>query len=211
MKKSVVSIMLISVLLLSLCSCDFINSEKGSIPKTNNTVISVYNALEDNFVLREKTGYALYGITLTVNSENVGVFTYVYTDKRPDDMKYSDILIVEVNNRTGKIEKFSSPDYATYGEAPFEMIKSAMPIHPSTFVVDSDKAMSNAAKTHYGDKFNYNYVRLSVVCENGVPVYKVSHISLVNDCSYNSTVDAMTGDVISSSVESLSIKENNNA
>lgn len=169
----------------------------------------MYNALKENFLLREKTGYDLYGITLTVNSENVGVFTYVYTDKRPDDMKYSDILIVEVNNRTGKIEKFSSPDYATYGEAPFEMIRGAMPIYPSSFVIDSDKAMSNAAKTHYGDKFNYNYVRLSVVCEDGVPVYKVSHISLVNDCAYNTTVDAMTGDVIFSSVEPLSQKENN--
>ncbi len=203
MKNSAIIIFTVLVLCITLCGCDFISSEKNSIGKTNNTVISVYNALVDNFTLREKTGYDLYGIELTVNSENVGTYTYIYTDKRPDDLKYSDILVVEINNRTGRIEKFSAPDYATYGDKPYDVIKNAIPIDPSYFGIDSDKAMSNAAKAHFGENFIYNYVQLSVLYENGNPVYKVSHISLVNNCSYNSTVDVMTGNVISTSVEEL--------
>lgn len=201
--KRTVAIVLIFTILISLCGCNIFPNSKNSISKTNNTVITVYNALLENFALREKTGYRLYGVSLTVNSENVGTYTYVYTDKRPDNMKYSDILIVEVNNRTGHIEKFSSPDYATYGDAPYKMIQTAMPLDPASFAVDSDKAMSNAAKAHYNDDFIYNYVQLETVYTDGRVVYNVSHISLINECAYKTTVDVMTGDVLSAAVEEL--------
>ena len=190
-------------MLTSLCGCNFISTDKNTISKTANTAMTVYSALQENFVLRKAEGYTLYGIRMLVNSENVGKYTYIYTDKRPDDMSYSDILVVEVNNRTGRIEKFSSPDYATYADAPYEMIKTAMPVDPSLFAVDSDTAVKSAVNTHFGDDFIFNYIDTRVVYQNGCYVYDIDHISLVNNCIYNTVVDAMTGTVISSSVEEL--------
>lgn len=201
--KKLICLSLICILLFSVCSCNIITTDKNTIGKAANTAVTVYTALEENFTLREMTGYSLYGIHLRVNSENVGTYTYVYTNKRPDDMSYSDILVVEVNNRTGRIEKFSSPDYETYAEAPYDMIKTAMPLDPSSFAVDSDAAMKTATKTHFGNNFIYNYVDTRIVYENGAYIYDIDHISLVNNCVYNTVIDAMTGAVITSGVEEL--------
>lgn len=201
--KKIVATLLICILLLTASGCDMIDNKKNSIGKTGNTVISVYNALVDNFALRKKEGYKLYGVNLVVNSENVGTYTYVYTDKRPDKLSYSDILIVEVNNRTGKIEKFSSPEYEKYKSEPYDMIKTAMPIDPSTFTIDSDVAIKNAAKAHSGAGFIYNYIELDVLYTDGQPFYSIEHISLVNECIYKSLVDVVTGAVVKTSVEDL--------
>ncbi|MBQ8605610.1 MAG: hypothetical protein IJ408_02635 [Clostridia bacterium] len=202
--KKTISLLLITVLSLGiLCGCDLITTDKNSIGKTANTAISTYAALEENFALRKLEGYVLYGAKLTVNSENVGRYTYIYTDKRPDNMNYSDILVVEVNTLNGKIEKCSAPDYATYSSEPYEMIKSGMPIEMTSFNIDSDAAIRTAANAHFGNNFVYNYIETTVVYENGAPVYKINHISLVNECVYNTVIDAMTGTVISKSVEDL--------
>ncbi len=201
--KRIISLLLVLMLLLSFCSCNIIKTDKNNIGKTSNTAVSIYAALKENFVLRKMEGYNLYGVKLLVNSENVGKYTYVYTDKRPDDMSYSDILVVEVNTLTGNIEKFSSPDYEEYSSEPYEMIKSAMPLDMTKFVIDSDVAMRKAADCHFGNNFVYNYIETVILYENGMTVYDIDHISLVNNCIYNTVVDAMTGTVISSSVEEL--------
>lgn len=207
--KRVFSLLLTSFLCLALLSsCDIdvikmISNDKNSIGKTANTAITTYDALKENFALRKMEGYSLYGAKLSVNSENVGKYTYVYTDKRPDEAKYSDILVVEVNTLNGKIEKFSAPDYSVYKQEPYEMIKTAMPLDMSNFAIDSDEAMRIAAKCHFGNDFVYNFIEIIAVYENGAPVYKVNHISLVNECIYKTVVDAMTSDVVSISVEEL--------
>jgi len=201
--KKVITLFLICLILVQTASCDIITNEKNSIGKSGNTVVTVYNALKENFVLRKKEGYSLYGVRMIVNSENVGMYTYVYTDKKPDSLKYTDILVVEVNNRTGRIEKFSAPDYETYETMPYDMIKTAMPIDPSLYAIDSDTAVKNAAKAHFGNNFNFNYIELFSYYYQGKPVYIINHISLVNDCIYRSVVDVMTGDVIDKSVEEL--------
>ena len=203
MKKIISAALICLTVIFSFSGCDMLNGVKNNIGKTNNTVISVYDALKENLAERGKNGYKLYGARLVVNSENVGSYTYVYTDKRPDDMKYSDILIVEVNNRTGKIEKCSAPDWADYGTMPYELISSAMPLDPDGFAVDSDTAVKNAALAHQESSFVYNYVELTLCYKDGMPVYDIGHISLVNSCIYRSRVDVMTGDVINKSVEEL--------
>lgn len=201
--KKFISVILVLLMVLSLCGCDFIANEKNSIGKAGNTVKTVYTALEENFEMRKMEGYRLYGARLLVNIENVGTYTYIYTDKRPDELTYSDILMVEVNNRTGRIEKFSAPDYEEHGSDPFDVVKTAMPLDPSALSVDSDAAIKKAAAAHRNDTFVYNYIELELAYEYGRTVYNVHHISLVNNCIYVSTVDAMTGDIISKSVEEL--------
>lgn len=201
--KKVIAFILALLIVLTISGCDYLTNEKNSIGKSGNTVKTVYSALEDNFIVRKMEGYKLYGLKFVANIENVGKYTFVYTDKRPDELTYSDILMVEINNRTGKIEKFSAPDYKTYGAEPFDIIKNAVPIDPSSFLIDSDAAIKNAAAAHRNDSFVYNYIELSLTYSDGRPTYKVEHISLVNNCVYKSEVDAMTGEVIIKSAEEL--------
>ena len=201
--KKTVSVLLIALLAVTLCGCNFIGDGRNTVGKSNNTVMTVYTALKDNLASRGKDEYKLYGVRLVTNSENVGKFTYYYAAKRPDEMKYSDILVVEVNNRSGRIEKCSSPDYAEYGATPFEIVSTAMPIDPDSFGVDSGEALKNAARAHTDGGFVYNYVELFVSYKDGAVVYDIGHVSLVNNCIYHSIVDVMTGAVISTSVEDL--------
>ena len=203
MKKTVVAIALMLCIVLGLSGCDILTSKKNSIGKTGNTMISVYDALKENLDSRGLDGYSLYGAKLTVNSENVGKYIYVYANKRPDDMNYSDILLVEVNNRTGKIEKCGPPDYAVYADMPYEMTSSAMPIDPDSFLIDSDAAVKKAALAHQGDGFVYNYTELVMRYKDGKPLYDIGHISLVNNCIYHTCVDVMTGDVLNTYVEEM--------
>ncbi len=202
MKKSI-SILLILITLICFSGCNIISTEKNTIGKTNDTIAAVYNALTENFKVRKKEGYSLYGARLLVNSENVGTYTFIYTDKRPDELKYSDILIVEVNNRTGRIEKFSSPEYSVYESMPYNVIKTAMPIDPSTFKIDSDAAVKIAIKAHSGNNFHFNYVQTDLGYINGSTVYEIKHISLVNNTVFKTVVDVMTGTVVSTLVEAL--------
>lgn len=194
--KKIVSAVLITALIFTLCcSCSF-SSSKNSIGKSSNTIVTVYNSLVENFKLRKKEGYSLYNASYVVNSENVGTYTYIYTNKRPDELNYSDILVVEINNRTGEIEKFSSPDYAEYKNEPYDAIKSATPIDPSTFALDSDEAIKIAAATHLNDNFHYNYISLSVGYLNGAPTYQIEHISLVQKKVFVTNINANTGTVV---------------
>lgn len=203
MKKIVSLILILTLCIPLLCGCNIITTEKNSIGKSANTAITTYAAIEENFVLRKMSGYNLYGVKLNVNSENVGKYTYIYTDKSPGEMEYSDILIVEINTLNGRIEKFSAPDFVTYESEPYEIIKTGMPLEMTSFAVDSDAALRTAQDCHFGNNFVYNYIETTVVYENGAPVYKIDHISLVNDCIYKTVVDAMTGTVVNTSVEEL--------
>ncbi len=202
--KRLISILLILItVLFCLGGCDILSKEKNTVGKSNNTIVTVYNALTENFALRKKEGYLLYGARLIVNSENVGTYTYIYTNKRPDQMKYSDILIVEVNNRTGKIEKFSSPEYSVYESMPYDVIKTAMPLNPLEFKIDSDEAIKIAAKAHNGNNFHYNYIQADLGYINGSTIYEIKHISLVNNSVFKTAVDVMSGTVVSTLVEEL--------
>ena len=203
MKKILTFVLIITLSLSLLCGCNIFPNEKNSVGKAANTVITTYTALQENFALRKKSGYNLYGVKLSVDSENVGTYTYIYTDKRPDDMKYSDILVVRINSLNGKIEKFSAPEFEDYGTEPYEMIKSAMPLTLTSFAIDSDAAIKIASDHHFSNNFIYNFLEIVVIYENGAPVYKIKHISLVNECIYYTVVDAMTGAVVTDAVEEL--------
>lgn len=203
MKKHICAVVLLVILVVTLSGCNILSTKKNSIGKSSNTVVTVYESLVENFKLRKKSGYDLYGVTFTANTENVGTYTFIYTDKRPDELNYSDILIVEINNRTGKIEKFDAPEYAVYGQMPYDVIKSAMPINPSAFALDSDAALKKAVGAHQGQQFLYNYVELSVGYKDGQPMYDISHISLVYNVVYKTQVNAMSGAVVSASVEEM--------
>lgn len=203
MKRLISLLLILTTVFICFCGCDLISNEKNTVGKSNNTIVAVHNALTENFALRKKEGYSLYGAGFVVNSENVGTYTFIYTDKRPDQLKYSDILIVEVNNRTGKIEKFSSPEFAKYGSMPYDIIKTAMPLDPASFKIDSDEAIKIAVKAHMGNNFHYNYIEADVGYINGSTVYEIKHISLVNNSIFKTVVDVMSGTVVSSSVEEL--------
>lgn len=174
-----------------------------SIGKTANSAMTVATELDSIFEARKKTGYDLYAIKMLVNSENVGKYTYIYTNKRPDSIRYSDILVVEVNNRTGKVEHFSAPDYETYGTEPYDIISGAMPIYPQYFGIDSTAAIKKAENEHFANHFTYNYIETTICYKDGMSVYDIDHISLVNNCIYNTVIDTATGTVLDSSVKEL--------
>lgn len=202
--KKLVSALLITVsLMLCLCSCNTFSTDKNSIGKSSNTIKTVHSALLENFKLRKKTGYNLYGVSLVVNSENVGTYTYIYTNKNPKNIKNSDVLVVEVNNRNGKIEKFSAPDQSADGTVAVDTVKNGAVIDLSQLKIDSDEAVKTALKTHFGNDFHYNYVKVELNSQSGEQVYTVSHISLVYNTVFKTQINATTGDVISHGTEEL--------
>lgn len=203
MKRIISLLCILTCTLTLLCGCANLPFGKSNVGKGANTVMTVYTAVNEMMKEKNKADYKLYGIRMLMNSENVGTFTYVYTDKRPDAMSYSDIFVVKVNNRTGNIEKMSAPDFADYGSAPYDMIKTAVPIDPSHFGVDSDTALKTASKAHFATGLTYNYIDANILYKDGLCVYEVKYISLVENLVYISVVDALTGTLISKTVEEL--------
>lgn len=199
MKRLLCSVLALLVI-ASFSSCGI---SADNIGKTANSAMTVATELTDIFAARKKTGYDLYGIKMLVNSENVGTYSYFYTNKRADEVRYSDILVVEINNRTGKIERFSAPDYDKHGTEPYDLISTAMPIYPQYFGIDSTAAIKKAENEHFGNHFSYNYIETTVCYKDGMTVYDIDHISLINNCIYNTVIDTATGNVLDSSVKEL--------
>ena len=134
MKKSIVAILILVTILLSLSSCsipligDFFESE-NSLGKTNNTAVTIAAAMGEFLAAKKKEDSSLYGVELVLNSDGNGQVCLYYSQKKPAEAEYSDVLVAEVDSKTGHVERFSSAKYEKDGLLPYQLVKESEAFH----------------------------------------------------------------------------------
>lgn len=205
MKRKVFLLLMCFVMLFSLTACSQFTLSLNSVGKDNTSAKKMAEAIRTELESKEQMAdYSLYGIEMSMDTEDIGKAKLVYTDKLPQNLKYSDITIVTVDTRTGKIESVEDADFTTMGTAPYESIVDGAPLVLSAWRKDSDEALTIAQNTFYGEEdFVYNYVRISAVVLDEICQYRVTFISFVNHLQYSCSVDAMTGVVFNKEITEL--------
>lgn len=212
MKKRVVASIIILLMMLSLSSCtipvigDFIESE-DSLGKTNNTAVAIAGAMKDYLKSKKKDNASLYGVELILNSDGNGDVRLYYSEKAPEDAAYSDVLVAEVDSKTGHVSRFSKANYAKDGLSPYQLVKECDAFDAGTLPIDSEKAISLGVRSFSNDpEFHYDYVQILLSAPYGMEQYEVDFISMLNDKVYRCTVDGVSGSVLSVSSGEL-VKE----
>ena len=198
MKKRIFLGIICVTMLLSLCACNSFSISLNTVGKANTSAKKMAAVIEEDLLgEKEKSNYNLYGIEMSMNTEDIGKARLIFTDKLPQNLQYSDIMVVTVDTRTGEIESVSEADFSTMGATPYDSIVEGAPLQISSWKKDSDEALTIAQNTFYGeDDFVYNYVQISAVVKNEISQYNVTFISFVNHLKYTCAVDAMTGTVV---------------
>lgn len=211
--KKVVAMLMAVLMLLSLASCtipvigDFIESEE-SLGKTNNTAVTIAEAMKEYLKNKKKEGLSLYGIEMVLNSDGNGDVRLYYSDRSPEEVAYSDVRVAEVDSKTGHVERFSAAHYEMDGLTPYRLVKESAAFDAGSLPIDSEKAISAGVRAFSNDKeFHYDYVQILLSAPNGVEQYAVKYISMLNDVVYRCTVDAVSGTVLASSTGPLAEEE----
>ena len=205
MKKKVFVSLICLCLMVTLSACSGFSISINTVGKYSTTAKKIAAVIEED-LLNEKgeSKYRLYGIEMSMDTEDIGKAQLIYTDKLPQQLNYSDITVVTVDTRTGEVESVKSADFTTMGTTPYESIVEGAPLNISSWIKDSDEALSVARNTFYGEEdFVYNYVQVSAFIKNEISQYKVTFISFVNHLEYTCWVDAMTGTVIDKEITEL--------
>ena len=209
MKKRIFALLSAILLLLSLSSCtlpivsDFIDSEE-SLGKTNNTAVAIAGAMKDYLAYKKKSDLSLYGIEMILNSDGNGTVKLYYANELPEKVAYSDIMVAEVDSKTGHVERFSKADYAQDGLTPYQMVMECNAFDAASLPVDSGKAISAGVRAFSSNTdFHYDYVQMELTSTGLLEQYTIRFISMLNDTIYNCVVDAVSGTVVSSSAEAL--------
>ncbi len=212
MKKRI-ALFLIGLLMLSATSCtipvigDFIESEE-SLGKTNNTAVTIAGAMKDYLKSQKKEDASLYGVELVLNSDGNGTVRLYYTQKAPEDAAYSDVLVAEVDSKTGHVGRFSSANYAKDGLAPYQLVRERDAFDGASLPIDSEKAVSLGVRAFSNHvEFHYDYVQILLSAPRGLEQYEIKFISMLNDTVYRCTVDAVSGTVLQSSTAVLTEEE----
>lgn len=209
MKKRIVLPLLMVCVLLFFSSCslpiigDFFENDQ-SLGKTNNTAVTISEAMTDYLVKKNKENYLLHGIELTLNSDSNGVVKLYYSSVPAAQAEYSDIYIAEINSKTGYIERFDQAVYSKDGIDPYRLVKTTDAFDGASISIDSGKAMSNGVRAFSGEaEFHYDYVSMSLTVSEGIEQYAIQFISMLNDKVYSCNVDAVSGTILSISIEPL--------
>ncbi len=209
MKKRIVLPLLMVCVLLFFSSCslpiigDIFENDK-SLGKTNNTAVTISEAMTDYLEKKNKENYLLHGIELTLNSDSNGVVKLYYSSVPAAQAEYSDIYIAEINSKTGYIERFDQAVYSKDGIDPYWLVKTTDAFDGASIPVDSGKAMSNGVRAFSGEsEFHYDYVSMSLTVSDGIEQYAIQFISMLNDKVYSCNVDAVNGTILSTSIEAL--------
>ncbi len=209
MKRRAIALLLIILTLFSLSSCaipiigDFFQSE-DSLGKTNNTAVTIAEAMKEYLKNKKKNDLSLYGMELILNVDGNGTVRLYYSDKAPKDAKYSDIQVAEVDSKTGHVERFFDANYAKDGLTPYRMVKECNAFDAGTLPIDSERAIAVGVRAFSTDQeFHYDYVQLELSSPNALEQYEIRFISMLNDMVYYCTVDAVSGAVRASSKGAL--------
>ena len=205
MKRTIFLILLCLAMLFSFTACSSFSISTNSVGKDNTSAKKMAEVIKADLEAKsENSNYTLYGIEMTMDTEDIGKAKLLYTDKLPQNLKYSDITVVTVDTRTGKIESVEDADFSTMGTVPYKTIVDGAPLGIGDWKKDSDEALAIAQNTFYGEQdFIYNYARLTAKIQDDVCQYEVTFISFVNDLQYSCCVDAMTGAVFAKEIEAL--------
>lgn len=209
MKKRIFLPLLMACVLLFFSSCslpiigDFFENDK-SLGKTNNTAVTISEAMTDYLVKKGKENYLLHGIELTLNSDSNGVVKLYYSATSADLAEYSDIYIAEINSKTGYVERFDKAVYSKDGMEPYQLVKTTDALDGASIPVDSGKAMSVGVRAFSGEsEFHYDYVSMLLTASDGLEQYSIQFISMLNDKVYSCVVDAVSGTVLTTAIEPL--------
>ena len=205
MKKRLTLILMCVAMLCMLVGCSSFSLSISSVGKDNTSAKRMAVAInEDISSGRRSSGYQLYGIDMSLNSEGIGTADLIYTKKLPQDLKYSDILIVSVDTRTGAINSVEDATFATHGTEPSETIVNGAPLQIENWKQDSGAALSTAQQTFFDeDNFIYNYALVHASVTDGIEQYRITFVSLVNHLQYICRIDAMSGAVLSKEIIDL--------
>ncbi len=205
MKRKVFMLLLCAVMLFSLTACNRFSISLNTVGKDNTSAKKMAEVIQSELEGKEqKTDYSLYGVEMSMDTEDIGKAKLIYTNKLPQNLKYSDITVVTVDTRTGKIESVEDADFSTMGTTPYESIVDGAPLGLDTWKKDSDEALTIAQNTFYGEEdFVYNYAQISVSIKEEVRQYRVTFISFVNHLQYACSVDGMTGTVFDKEITEL--------
>ena len=209
MKKrfAILALLLAALLALNACSIpiigDFIKSE-SSLGKTNNTAVTIADAIKGFLESKNKEHFSLYGMELILNSDGNGMVKLYYTGSLPEKAEYSDVWVAEVDSKTGHVERFERADYAKDGLTPYRLVREGAAFDAASLPIDSGKATGIGVKAFSTDMdFHYDYVQMELSAPEGVEQYDIRFISMLNDTVYACRVDAVSGALLKSEKEPL--------
>ena len=203
MYKRVVAFLILISVSFALSSCKMI-SGKNSLGKTNNTAVTIADAMNDYLQKKNKGNYSLYGIESALNGDNNGIIKLYYSAVPSDKAAYTDILVAEVDSKTGHVERLGKANYAKDGLAPYEIVKENESFDAASLPIDSGAALSAATRTFSSEAdFYYDYVQIKLICNEGLEQYEIRLISMLNDLIYCCNVDAVSGVALHWAIEPL--------
>lgn len=205
MKKRVLCLLWVCITILMLTSCNNLSVSINSVGKDNTTAKRMAVEIEKDLTEEgKKNDYVLYAIEMSMDMEGIGKAQLIYTSELPQDLQYSDIFVVTVDTRTGKVDSVKDADFSSMGVTPYERIVDGAPLMITDWKKDSSDARTIAENTFYGEEnFIYNYVQISAAVIDEIRQYEVTFISFVNHLQYTCFVDGMTGTVISKEISKL--------
>ncbi len=205
MKKRMIGIFLCTLIMITAVGCSSFSVSTNSVGKDNTTAKKMATVINEEIADSKRSAdYTLYGIEMSMDAEGNGKAHLIYTKVLPENLKYSDIRIVTVDTRTGKVDSVKSADFSLYGTAPYETIINGAPLQIESWKQDSGAALSAAQNTFSAEEnFVYNYAQISAAVTDGIEQYKITFVSLVNHLQYISYVDGMTGTVLKKEIVAL--------
>jgi hypothetical protein len=209
MKKkflALVALLLVAVLTASCSMSDLAKlfESDESLGKTNNTAVAIADAMDGYLEKKKMTDQALYGVEMNLNSDSNGLVKLYYSAVSPEEAKYEDIYVAEVDSKTGHVERFGKVDFKKEGKVPFQLVKQSTAFDAGTLPIDSGKAISTASRIfNENADFYYDYVYILLSAPDGKEIYEIEFISMLNDQVYHCTVDAVSGAVLEYDQEAL--------
>ena len=205
MKRKIFVFILCLVTLLTVSGCSTLSLTLKSVGKDSTGAKKMATAINKDIKNRKRMGdYTLYGIDMSMDTEGNGKAHLIYTRKLLQELKYSDIMIVTVDTRTGKVESAKEADFATYGTLPYEVIVDGAPLMIESWKQDSTSAMAIAQKSFFEeDDFVHNYVQICTRVKDGIGQYDITFVSLVKGLRYECAVDGMSGAILKKEIKDL--------
>ena len=196
MKKRISAFCLLIIMCLMMSSCSIFKSDRKNVGKANDTVVKIAKIMDDKLIENGRKNQSLYGAIMVFDNNLAGEISFVYTDKRPDNFKYNDILMATIDTKSSKITRLSAPSFKKDGKTPYELIKKGYVLDIKNWPVDSNIAIKNALVQFNGDgEFSYDYVLATATSDGSVCKYDIEFISLIEKTKYSCSVDVQSGNV----------------